>query len=75
MASIGSVRPAARAKIATERVRELIEGKEVVIQTKKTGKFGRWLADIYLPDEPDRTVNQLLLEEGLAAHPASLNVG
>jgi endonuclease YncB( thermonuclease family) len=56
----------ARAKVATERVRELIEGKEVVIQTKKTGKFGRWLADIYLPGEPGRTVNQLLLEEGLA---------
>lgn len=56
-----------RARLATERVRELIEGKQVVIQTKKTGKFGRWLADIYLPDDPTRTVNQLLLDEGLAA--------
>ena len=56
----------ARANIAAERVRELIEGRQVVIQTKKTGKFGRWLAVIYLPGDPTRTVNQLLLEEGLA---------
>jgi len=56
----------ARAKVATERVRELIEGKQVVIQTKKTGKFGRWLAVIYLPGDSQRTINQLLLEEGLA---------
>jgi micrococcal nuclease len=56
----------ARARVTTERVRELVEGRQVVIQTKKTGKFGRWLADIYLPDDPSRTVNQVLLEEGLA---------
>lgn len=56
----------AAAKIATDRVRELIEGKQVVIRTYKTGKFGRWLADIYLPGEPGRTINELLLTEGLA---------
>lgn len=63
---------------AKQRVIELIEGREVIIRSAKAGKFGRWLADIYLPDdiiselgrvatgdEPP-TVNQLLLDEGHA---------
>ncbi len=54
------------AATATARLVELIEGKEVLIKTHKTGKFGRWLAEIYLPDDPAKTANSLLLEEGLA---------
>jgi micrococcal nuclease len=50
---------------ATNRLKELVEGKEVIIQTQKTGKFGRWLATLEPPGY-DKTANQILLEEGLA---------
>lgn len=51
-----------------DRVRDLILNKEVIIKTykDKQEKYGRWLADIYLPDKA-WSINQLLLEEGLAA--------
>jgi micrococcal nuclease len=51
---------------ATNRLKELIEGREIILRTEKTGKFGRWLGRLYLPDEPDVCANDLLLEEGLA---------
>jgi endonuclease YncB( thermonuclease family) len=54
------------ARKAKERVKELLEHREVVIRTAKTGKFGRFLAHIYLPENKDKTINDLLLEEGLA---------
>ena len=50
----------------TARLAELIEGKEVMVKTHRTGKYGRWLAEIYLPDDREKTANDLLLEEGLA---------
>lgn len=56
----------ALAQKATNRLRDLIEGREVIIRTEKTGKFGRWLAQIYLPEADGLTANQLLLDEGLA---------
>jgi len=31
---------------ATRALRELVEGKEVVVRTHKSGKYGRWLADV-----------------------------
>lgn len=64
----------ALAEAATKRLEGLIAGQEVIIRTEKTGKFGRWLAQIEAPagdieveivNEPD-TVNQILLEEGHA---------
>lgn len=44
-----------------------ILGKRVIIKTHKdkTEKFGRWLAEIYLPGE-EKSVNQQLLDAGLA---------
>ncbi len=63
--------PAARtaekalALASTNRLKELIEGREIIVQTRKTGKFGRQLAVCFLPDS-DKTANDLLLEEGLA---------
>ena len=50
---------------ARDRLRELILGKEVTIQTMKdrTGKYGRIIATIYLDD---MNVNEVLVEEGLA---------
>jgi len=51
--------------ISPHRLRELIEGKDVLMLSHrdKTGKYGRWLATIYI-DGLD--VNQLLVDEGLA---------
>lgn len=54
------------AKKAKARVEELLNDQEVVIRSAKTGKFGRWIAHIYLPSSRTRTINQLLLDEGLA---------
>ena len=54
------------AALATDRLRELIDGEEIVIRTAKTGKFGRWLAHLYLPGNATLTANQLLLNEDLA---------
>ena len=67
------------ARKARKRVIELCEGREVIIRAHKTGKFGRWLATIYVPPEDavtklgevadpadPPTVNQILLDEGLA---------
>ena len=50
---------------ARDRLRELILGKEVIIQTIKdrTGKYGRIIATIYLDG---MNVNEVLVEEGLA---------
>lgn len=67
---VGSQEQRAQEKVlaekATNRLKALIEGKEIVIRTEKTGKFGRWLAHLYLPENLDVTANALLLEEGLA---------
>ena len=64
---------------AKDRVIGLIEGRECVIRTFKTGSFGRWIAQVFLPDDlitklgraagggsPPKSINDLLLEEGLA---------
>jgi len=51
--------------ISRDRLRELIDGKDVIIVTHKDkgGKYGRLLATIYL-DGVD--INQQLVDEGLA---------
>jgi micrococcal nuclease len=62
------------AEATARRLEDLIGGKEVIVRTEKTGKFGRWLAFIEAPggelrahivDQPE-TANQILLNEGLA---------
>ena len=52
--------------VSRDRLRELIDGKDVIIATHKDkgGKYGRLLATIYL-DGVD--INQQLVDEGLAA--------
>ena len=59
----GAERP--QGLIAAARLRELIEGKEVMLHSHKdrSGKFGRWLGTIYIDGI---NINKLLLEEGLA---------
>lgn len=53
--------------VSKDRLTELILNKEVIIKTSKDKqeKYGRWLAEIYLPEQA-QSVNQLLITEGLA---------
>lgn len=56
---------------AKDRLIELVEGKEVAIETlkDKKGKYGRYLAVLYIclgSNQEWSSVNTLLLEEGLA---------
>ena len=46
---------------AKDRVIELIMDKTVIIETKKTGKYGRWIANVILDDT---TLTQILIDEG-----------
>jgi micrococcal nuclease len=52
----------AQAARARNRVNELILYKDVTIKTFKTDKYGRWLAEVYLPDGSNVS-DTLLLEE------------
>lgn len=45
---------------AKEKLRELIEGKRVRIESDETDKYGRWLCDVWLPDGTN--VNELMRE-------------
>lgn len=47
---------------AKQRVKDLIDQKEVIIRTAKTGKYGRWIAYVILDDGKD--LGQLLINEG-----------
>jgi len=49
---------------ARERLKDLILGKEVFLETKKRGKYGRWLVTIIIND---CDVKDILLEEGLVS--------
>ena len=52
-----------RALKARDRVRELCLGKEVVITTHGKGKYGRWLATVYIDGDLD--IARFLIDEGL----------
>lgn len=59
--------------ISKARLVELVEGRDIVIETykDKTGKYGRWLAIIWLFDDSKEeaewiNINELLILEGLA---------
>ena len=51
--------------IARDRVRELVLNRAVLIQTHKDkkGKYGRWVADVYINTT---SLSEILLNEGLA---------
>lgn len=53
--------------IAKARVVDLILNKDVILKTHKdrTGKYGRYLGEVFLK-EGDISINQILLNEGLA---------
>ena len=40
-------------------------GNQMIIETRKMGKWRRWLAKVYLPDT-GRTLNEELIKKGLA---------
>lgn len=58
--------------VSRDRLRELILGKEVLLQTvkDKKGKYGRYLAEIWLAidDGAWANVNDQLVREGLAEY-------
>lgn len=51
-------------QLAKDRVIELIEFYSIVIETSKAGKYGRWIAEVYLPELDDKNLTDLLIEEG-----------
>jgi micrococcal nuclease len=53
--------------VARDRVNGLVMGKDIIIKTyrDRQEKFGRWLAEIYLPGS-EKSINTLLVEEKLA---------
>lgn len=54
--------------LSKKRLEELILNKEVVIKTQKDKqeKYGRWLAEIFISDNKNTSVNQMLINEGYA---------
>lgn len=63
---IGPTKPAGL--ISRDRLIQLVLNKEVILKTKKDKqeKYGRWLADVFLTETDTKSVNQILLDEGLA---------
>lgn len=59
-------------KISGDFLRSLLEGKEVVVETIKDGKgkYGRYLAEIWLQQEPKvwTNINDLMVEKGYAEY-------
>jgi micrococcal nuclease len=50
--------------LVTEFVKHLLKDRTLVIETNKKGGFGRYIADIYLPQ--GGTLSNFLLKRGLA---------
>jgi micrococcal nuclease len=56
-------------KQATEFLKNLIEGKEVLLESTKYGRYGRAIGNIYLTEDDfnnKKPVQQLMIENGLA---------
>lgn len=61
----GKQRP--KGLIARDYLRNLILGKDIIIKTKKnkTGKYGRYIGEVYLPQKGFTLyINEHLVEEG-----------
>jgi len=54
------------AKISKQWVVDQCLDKEVLIQTTGKGKYGRYIAEIYTIDDTTRSLNDKLLDNGLA---------
>lgn len=57
-----------RAYVAKARLGDLIPvGSDVLIRTAKSGKYGRWLAEVYIEVDGElANVNDMMLAEGHA---------
>ncbi len=53
-----------RALEAKHRLQELVLDKIVVLECVGFGKYGRLLANVKISDDDERTVNQLMVDEG-----------
>lgn len=53
-----------RGEKATSYLNELIGDKEVIVETSKSGKYGRYLANVYLPNDMEESVNDKMVAEG-----------
>ena len=66
----GKERP--RGLLSRDYLRGLILGKEVIIETfkDKKGKYGRYLAEIWLEEKPGKftNINDLIVKEGFAKY-------
>ncbi len=67
----GTAETKAAGRASRDYVRELILGKWVIIHTlsDKKGKYGRYIADVYVPDEDGKigeSLNRALVQAGLA---------
>jgi micrococcal nuclease len=53
--------------VSRDWLRDKILDQEIVLKTKKdkTGKFGRWIGDVYLPGE-SKSLNDQMVDLGLA---------
>lgn len=56
-------------KLASARAKELVDGKSVIVKTEKdkTGKYGRYIADILFDDDDGvtKSLSEVLIQEGL----------
>ena len=53
----------AKGKEVKAHVTELIQDKTLEMDVLKTGKYGRWLVDIYLDKRKKKTLTQYLLDK------------
>ena len=54
------------AKIAKQWVIDYCLNKDIFFETTGKGKYGRYLAEIFTVDNTEKSINDLLLENGLA---------
>lgn len=52
-----------RGELATKILKSLILNKEVIIDTSKKGKYGRWIAVIYIKGKKG-SINQYMIDNG-----------
>lgn len=54
------------AEESTEKLKELVEGEEIFLEYNEFDQYGRIIGYVFLEEDATKTVNEILLEEGLA---------
>lgn len=52
--------------LVSSQLELMIDGRDIYIKTYKQSKYGDYLADIYLNEDDEKSINQTLIEEGYA---------